>query len=110
MNDPLDLTFLLQMPNCHTRKAAIDLQPLDEDTLADEPEGGDFLDDTFVCRFVKGDSVLSLILDFSFRPLLLLCGFAATRWGRCLSFSLRRACQCQVVIQCLSNPSSALHE
>jgi len=77
MNDPLDLSFLLQMSDSNPCKTPVDLQPLDEDALADEFEGGDFLHDTVICGFVKGDGVLCFVLDFSLGPLLLLCGFAA---------------------------------
>lgn len=66
MHDPLNLTLLLQMPNRHPCQATIDLQPLDQDTLTDEFEGGDFFEDTIVGGLVKGDGVLCLVLDFSF--------------------------------------------
>lgn len=77
MHNALDLTLLLQVPDCDTSQRAVDLETFDEDALADELEGGDFLQDTVVGGFVKGDGVLGLILDFSLGPLLLLCGFAA---------------------------------
>lgn len=75
VNDPLDLSFLLQMSNSNPCQTPIDLESLDEDALADKFEGGNLLYDTVVCGLVKGDGVLRLILDFSLGPLLLLCGF-----------------------------------
>ena len=66
------------MTDSNTGKTAIDFEPLDEDALADETEGGDFLEDTVVCRLVKNDGVLGLVLHLSLGPLLLLCGLAAT--------------------------------
>jgi hypothetical protein len=53
------------MPDGNTRKATIDLQPLDENTLADESEGRDFLDDTVVRGLVKGNSMLCLVLNLA---------------------------------------------
>ena len=88
VNNLLDLPILLQMPDGNTRKTAIDLQPLDEDALADKSEGGNFLNDAVKGGLIEGDGVLGLILDLSLGPLLFLCGFAATRWRRCFSFSL----------------------
>lgn len=77
MHNGLDLSLLLQMLNSNTGQRAVDFETLDEDALADELEGWDFLQDTVVGGFVKGDSVLGLILDLSLRPLLFLCCFAA---------------------------------
>lgn len=77
VNNPLDLALLLQMPNGYPRQAPVDLQPLDEDTLADKPEGRDFLDDTVVGGLVEDNSVLRLVLNLSLGPLLLLCSLAA---------------------------------
>lgn len=88
--NPLDLTILLQMPDSNPGETAIDLQPLNEDALADESEGGDFLDDAVVCSLVKGDGVLSLVLDLSLGPLLFLRGFAATRRRGCFCLGLKR--------------------
>jgi hypothetical protein len=78
VDNALYRAFLLKVPDCHPRETAINLEPLDEDTLGDESEGWHFLEDTIICRLVKGDGVLRLILDLSLRPLLLLCGFTAT--------------------------------
>ena len=77
VNDPLDLPFLLQVPDGYPRQGAVDLQPFDEDGLGDVSEGRDFLKDTVVGGLVKGDGVLGLVLDLSLGPLLLLCGLAA---------------------------------
>ena len=77
MNNPLDLTLLLQVSYGNTRQRAVDFQSLDKDGLGDETEGGDFLEDTVVQGLVKSDGVLGLVLNLSFGPLLLLCGLAA---------------------------------
>ena len=76
VNDALDLTLLLQVPDRYPRQGAVDLQPLDEDGLADEAEGGDLLQDTVVGGLVEDDGVLRLVLDLALGPLLLLCGLA----------------------------------
>ena len=72
----LDLTVLLQMSDGNSCETAVDFQPLDKDGLADEPEGGDFLDNAVVRGLVEGDGMDSLVLDLALGPLLLL---------RCLS-------------------------
>lgn len=77
VHDCLDLPLLLQMPDCDAGKRATDLQPLDEDRLADETESGDLLHNTVVGGLVNHDGVLGLVLDLSLRPLLLLGGLAA---------------------------------
>ena len=90
VHDPLDLALLLQVPDSYPCQTPVDLQPLDEDGLADETEGGDLLQDTIVGRLVEDDGVLRLVLDLALGPLLLLCGLAAAgRCGRCLSLGLR---------------------
>lgn len=88
--DALDQTLFLEVPDGNTGETAVDFEPLDEDTLADETESGDFLHDAVICGLVDGDSVLSLVLDFSLGPLLLLCSFSAARWRGCFSFGLGR--------------------
>ena len=75
--DPLDLTLLLKVPDSYPRQAPVDFQPLNEDGLADEAEGGDFLQDTVVRWLVEDDGVLRLVLDLALGPLLLLCSLAA---------------------------------
>lgn len=77
MNNALDLALLLQMPDSYSRQTAVDLEPLDEDTLADESEGRDLLHDAVVGGLVKNDSMLCLVLDLALRPFLLLCGLTA---------------------------------
>jgi hypothetical protein len=77
VDNALYRAFLLKVPDCNPRKTAIDLEPLDEDTLGDESEGWHFLENTIICGFIKGDGVLRLVLDLPLRPLLLLCGFTA---------------------------------
>lgn len=90
MHYPFDLLIFLQMANSNTSQTAVNLETLDEDALADEFEGGDFLQDTVIGGFVEADRVYGLILDFSLRPLLLLCGFSSTtRGGCCFCFGLR---------------------
>ena len=82
VHDPLDLALLLQVPDSYPCKTPVDLQPLDEDRLADETEGGDLLQDTVVGRLVEDDGVLGLVLDLSLGPLLLL--LLASSCCRCL--------------------------
>lgn len=72
VHDTLDLPLLLQVSDSNACEAAIDLQPLNEDRLADEPEGGNLLHDTVESCFVKGHSVDGLVFDLSLGPLLLL--------------------------------------
>lgn len=79
VDDPLDQSLLLQMPDGDACKTAVDFESLNEDALADELEGRDFLHDTVEHGLVEGNGVLSLILDFSLGPLLFLGGFAAAR-------------------------------
>lgn len=79
VHNALYLAILLQMSDSNACQTAIDFQSLDEDTLADEFEGRDLLNDTVEQRLVEGDSVLGLVLDLSLRPLLLLCGFSTAR-------------------------------
>ena len=84
VNDPLDLPFLLQVPDGYPRQGAVDLQPFDEDGLADEAEGGDFFEDAVVCGFVEDDGVLGFVLDFALGPFLFGFGFSAS--GGCCGF------------------------
>ena len=77
--DPLDLTLLLQVPDGYPGETPIDFQPLDEDGLADEAEGGDLLHDTVEQDLVECDGVLGLVLDLALRPFLLLSSLAAAR-------------------------------
>ena len=89
VHDPLDLLLLLQVTNGNAGQRAVNFETLDEDALADEFEGGNFLQDTVVDGLVEGDGVDGLILDLSLRPLLLLCGFATARCrGGCFCFGL----------------------
>jgi hypothetical protein len=48
VDNPLDRPLFLQVPDCDSSKAAIDLKSLDEDALGDESEGWSFLEDTIV--------------------------------------------------------------
>ena len=73
VHDPLDLPLPLQVPDGHPREAPVDLQTLDEDALADEAEGRDFLQDAVVQGLVERNGMLGLVLDLALRPLLLLC-------------------------------------
>lgn len=77
MNDPFDLSLFFQMSDRNPCQTPVDLQPLNEDALADKFESRDFLQDTVVGRLVKGDGMLGLVFYFALGPLLLLCGFSA---------------------------------
>lgn len=77
VHNPLNLSLLLQMTDCYPSQAPIDLQSLDEDTLANESEGRDLLHDAVVSGLVEDDGVLRLVLDLSLGPLLLLRGLTA---------------------------------
>jgi len=79
MHDPLDGALLLEMPDGHPGKTAVDLQPLDQNRLRDKLEGRDFFQDTVVDDLVEDNGVDCLVLDLPLGPLLLLCGFSATR-------------------------------
>ena len=76
VHDAFDQAFLLQMSDGDTRQAPIDFQPFNEDALTDEAPCRRFLHHTVIGCFITDDRVLSLVLDFSLRPLLLLCSFA----------------------------------
>lgn len=90
VHNPLDQALLLQMSDRNPRQRAVDLEPLNEDALGDEPEGGHFLDDTVVQGLVERNSVLGLVLDLALGPLLLLCCLSTARGcGCCLSFGLQ---------------------
>ena len=65
VDDPLNLALLFQMSDGDAGKAAVDLEPLDDDALADEFERGDLLQDAVVRRLVERDGVLGLVLDFA---------------------------------------------
>ena len=100
VNNSLDETLPLQVLDSNTGKTAVDFETFDKDTLADEAEGGYFFKDTVVGGFVQSHSVLSLILDLSLGPLLLLCGLAAAGGrGCCLSLGLQdgSTSQCPLV-------------
>lgn len=79
MHDPLDGAFLLQMPDGHPGKAAVDLQPLNQDRLRNKLEGRNFFQNTVVDGLVEDNGMDCLVLDLSLGPLLLFCGFTATR-------------------------------
>ena len=84
MHDPLDSALLLEMPDGYSGETPVDLQPFNQDRLGDELEGWNFFQDTIIDGLVEYNGVDCLVLDLSLGPLLLLCGFAATR-GRGLS-------------------------
>jgi len=84
MDNPLNRALFLQMGDRRTGQAPVDLEPLDEDALADETEGGHFLHDAVECGLVEDDGVLGLVFNFTLGPLLLLGSFS-TR-GRCCCF------------------------
>ena len=94
MHDLLNLSLLRQMANRNTRKGSINLQPLDEDRLRDEAEGGDFFEDAVVCGFVEDDGVLGFVLDFALGPFLFGFGFSAS--GGCCGFCFGLCvCMCE---------------
>ena len=72
----LNLPILREMADSNTGKTAINFEPLDENTLADESESGDFFEDTVEGGLVENDRVLGLVLHSALGPLLLLCGLA----------------------------------
>jgi hypothetical protein len=65
VDNALDRAFLLKVPDCDPCKTAVNLEPLDENTLGNESEGRRFLEDTIIGGLVKGDGVLRLVLDLS---------------------------------------------
>ena len=109
VHDPLNRPLLLQVPDGHPRETPVDLEPLDEDALADEAEGRDLLQDTVIGSLVEDDGVLRLVLDLALGPLLLLCSLAAGgRCGCCLSLGLRNMqlqSACAPVIRVQQHPS-----
>lgn len=77
MYNGLDKLLPLEVADGNAGERAVDLETLDEDALADELEGGDFLQNTVVGGLVEDNGVLGLILDLSLGPLLLLRGLAS---------------------------------
>lgn len=75
VDNSLDLLLSLEVADGNAGQGAVNLETFDEDALADELEGGDFLHDAVEGGLVECDGVLGLILDLSLGPLLLLCGF-----------------------------------
>ena len=73
----LNLPILREMADSNTGKTAVDFETFDKDTLADEAEGRDLLDDAVVQSLVERDGVLGLVLNLALRPFLLLCTLAA---------------------------------
>ena len=88
MHDPLNRPLLLQVPDGHPRETPVDLEPLDEDALADEAEGRDLLQDTVIGSLVEDDGVLRLVLDLALGPLLLLGSLATAGGCGCCCLSL----------------------
>ena len=89
MHNSFNLSLFFQMPDRNPCQAPVDPQPLNEDALADKFKSRDFLQDTVVGGFVKGDGVLGLVFYFALGPLLLLCGFSARRRRWCFGFGLK---------------------
>lgn len=79
MHNTLNVTVPLQMLDSDSRKRTVYFETFDKDGLRDELEGGDFLEDSVKGHLVDGDSVLSLVLDLSLGPLLLLGRLSSTR-------------------------------
>ena len=80
-----NLSLFLQVTDGNPCKTTIDFKSFDKNALTDEFESRDFLRNSVEQGLVKVDNVLCLVLDFSLRPLLLLCGFTSA--GGCGSFS-----------------------
>jgi len=78
VDNSLNRTLLLEVPNRNPSQATIDLESLDKDALGNESEGGSLLEDTIIGRLIKGDGVLRLVFNLALGPLLLLGGFAPT--------------------------------
>jgi hypothetical protein len=76
VDNALDRSLLLKVPDRKPSKTAVNFESLDEDALGDESESRRFFEYTIIGGLVKSNSVLCLVLNFSFRPFLLLCGFA----------------------------------
>lgn len=77
VHDPFDQAFLLQVFDGDTCQAPIDFQSFNKDTLTDEAPCRHFLHHTVKGCLITNDRVLGLVLDLSFRPLLLLSSFSA---------------------------------
>lgn len=65
VDDGLDKTLLLQVPDRNTGERTVDLHAVNEDRLRDELEGGNLLHDAVVCRLVADDGVVGLVLDLT---------------------------------------------
>ncbi len=65
VHNSLDLLLFLKMANSDTSQTAVDLESFNEDALADEFEGRDFLQDAVIGSLVEVDRVLGLVLDLS---------------------------------------------
>ena len=77
VDNGLDQVLPLEVLDGNASQAAVNFKAFDEDALADELEGGGFLQDAIVGSLVEDNGVLSLIFDLSLGPLLLLCGFSS---------------------------------
>jgi len=92
VDDLLDLPLLCEVADDKAGKGSINFQPFDQNRGRDEAIGGYVLECPIVCGFIEDDSMLGLILNLAFRPLLFLGGFAAAGcwrgcFGLCLSFA-----------------------
>ena len=83
-----NLSLLLQVMDGNPCKTTIDFKSLDKNALTDKFERRDLLHNSVEQGLVKVDSVLCLVLDFSLRPLLLLCGFTSAGGRGCFCFGL----------------------
>lgn len=81
------------MADGYTGKTAVDFEPFNENALADEFEGGDFLQNSVESGLVECNSVDGLVLDLSLGPLLFLCGLASAGGCCCFFGSLERTNQ-----------------
>ena len=83
MYDLPDSPFFLKVTDGETGQGTINFETFNENTLTDEFESGNFFKDTVVGGLVKRDSVYSLVLNLSLRPLLFLGRFSTCSWGLC---------------------------
>merc|ERR1740138_672509 len=70
--DVADEALLLQVPDCHTRQRAVDLQTLAHNGWGDELGFRDLFHQLVVCGFVEHHQIGQLLLDFALAPLLFL--------------------------------------
>lgn len=85
--DSGDDTLLLKLLDSSTSEGTVDTKTVNEDGGSDELVSLNFLEELVVGVLVKDDGVVSLVLNATLRPLLLL-SFSAGAGGRCLCLFL----------------------